>query len=58
MKIIKRNGTEVAFDVKKIVNANSRYVQLVGVMGHHDISAQKRTKILKIIKENLQNDES
>ncbi len=45
-------------NLKKVVNANSRYVQLVGVMGHHDISAQKRTKILKIIKENLQNDES
>lgn len=45
-------------NLKKVVNANSRHVQLVGVMGHHDISAQKRTKILKIIKENLQNVES
>lgn len=41
-------------NLKKAAKQNSKYLQLVEVMGQHDISAQKRAKILKIIKENLQ----
>lgn len=41
-------------NLKKATSQNPRHLQLVEVMGQHDISAQKRTKILKVIKENLQ----
>lgn len=33
-------------NLKKVAEVNSKYVRFVSVIGHHDISAQKRTKIL------------
>lgn len=40
-------------NLKHIAEANSKYVHFISVMGHHDISAQKRSKILIELKKIL-----
>lgn len=40
-------------NLKQAANVNSTYVRLVSVMGHHDVSAQKRSKLLIELKEIL-----
>lgn len=42
-------------NLKRAADNNSGYVKFVSVMGHHDISAQKRTKILIELKRILRN---
>lgn len=40
-------------NLKRVAECNPRYVNFVSVMGHHDVSAQKRSKILIELKKVL-----
>lgn len=40
-------------NLKRVAEVNSKYVRFVSVMGHHDISAQKRSKMLIELKKVL-----
>lgn len=40
-------------NLKHVAEANSKYISFVSVMGHHDVSAQKRSKILIELKKIL-----
>lgn len=40
-------------NLKRVAENNSRYITFISVMGHHDISAQKRSKILIELKKVL-----
>lgn len=45
-------------NLKKVTDENSAYIKLTSVMGHHDISTQKRMKILIALKQVLWNEEN
>lgn len=45
-------------NLKKVTDENSTYIKLASVMGHHDISTQKRMKILIALKQVLWNEEN
>ncbi len=45
-------------NLKKVADSNPTYVKLASVMGHHDISTQKRMKVLIALKEVLRNEEN
>jgi len=45
-------------NLKHVAEANSKYVRFVSVMGHHDISAQKRSKILIELKKVLREEKA
>lgn len=45
-------------NLKRVAEVNSKYVRFVSVMGHHDISAQKRSKMLIELKRVLREEKA